>query len=237
MKSMNVAILFSGGKDSNYAVEFAKNKNWNIQYLLSVKPSRKDCYLFHFATVEHTPEQAELLGLRHFLIGCDVADPKKEADIVKSFVKSRQEEHPVEAVILGGTGLQMTQIKSVQQALRVIGVEVFAAHAGMDHEEVFKEMLNKGYEIVLTQVASEGLNKWLGKKITKENFFQLEHDSKKYGFHIGFEGGYGDTFVVNSPLFAKKIVVNEAEKIMDDAYCGHINFKRIEIADKALVKK
>jgi len=234
---MNVAILYSGGKDSNYAVEFAKSKGWNIQYLLSVKPTRKDCYLFHFATVENTPKQAELLGLKHFLIGCDVADAEKEADIVKTFVKNHQEELPIDAVILGGTGLQMTQIKSVQRSLRVVGVEVFAAHAGLDHEEVFKEMIAKGYEIMLTQVASDGLSKWLGKKITKENFAELEKDSKKFGFHLGFEGGYGDTFVCNSPLFSKKIVVNSAETIFDDKYSGHIVFSNISIADKAVVKK
>ncbi len=237
MKSMNIAVLFSGGKDSNYAVEFAKSKGWNIQYLLSVKPSRKDCYLFHFATVEHTPIQAKLLELEHFLIGCDVADPEKEAELVKEFVKDNQEEFPVDAVILGGTGLQMTQIKSVQKALRVIGVEVFAAHAGMDHEQVFKEMISKGYEIMLTQVASDGLSKWLGKKITKENFAQLEDDSKKFGFHIGFEGGYGDTFVLNSPLFAKKISVNNIETVFDDKYSGHVLFNTVNVVDKAVAKK
>lgn len=232
---MNVAILYSGGKDSNYAVDYAKSKGWNIQYLLSVKPSRKDCYLFHYATVEHTPQQAELLGLQHFLLGCDVADPEKEADIVKSFVRSHQEDFPVEAVILGGTGLQMTQLKAVQQALRPLNVEVFAAHAGLDHEAVFKEMIDKGYEIMLTQVASEGLAGWLGKKITKDNFAQLEADSKKFGFHIGFEGGYGDTFVCNSPLFSKKLVVKDAHNVMDDSYCGHVEFKELAVADKAVV--
>ena len=64
---MKVAVLYSGGKDSNYAVEYALKKGWEIKYLLSVKPSRTDCYLFHFATVEHTELQAEALGIRHIM--------------------------------------------------------------------------------------------------------------------------------------------------------------------------
>jgi diphthine-ammonia ligase len=234
---MNVAILFSGGKDSTYAVEYAKEKNWNIQYLLSVKPTRKDCYLFHYATVEHTHLQADSLGLRHFLINCDVADPEQEANIIKKYVWDKQNEFPIDAILLGGTGLQMTQLKSLQQALRVLNVEVFAAHAGLDHEELFKDMINKGYEIMVTQVASDGLAHWLGEKITKENYPALEKDSQKYGFHVGFEGGYADTFVCNAPSFKKRIIVEQFEKKMDDQYSGHVLFKTIGIQKKTLVHK
>ena len=66
---MDVAILFSGGKDSTLAIEYAKKEGYNIKYLLSVKPSRRDCYLFHYATVEHTPALADAMGLKHILIG------------------------------------------------------------------------------------------------------------------------------------------------------------------------
>jgi diphthamide synthase (EF-2-diphthine--ammonia ligase) len=53
---MDVAILYSGGKDSTFAIQHAAEKGWNIKYLISVKPTRKDCYLFHYATVELTKD-------------------------------------------------------------------------------------------------------------------------------------------------------------------------------------
>ena len=158
---MKVAILYSGGKDSNYAVDLAKEKGWEIKYLLSVKPNRADCFLFHFATVESTPEQANILGLRHMLVGCNVADPVKEADIIKEVV----EKNPVDAVILGGTGLQETQIRSIQNALRPLGVEAFASHNGLDQDKIMNDMVRKGYEFMITQVASDGMLNWLGKTI------------------------------------------------------------------------
>lgn len=220
---MKVAILYSGGKDSTYAIDYAKSRGWDVRYLLSVKPSRKDCFLFHFATVEHTPKLAEMLGIRHILLGCDLADPAKEADIVKTEVLKQQDSDPVEAVILGGTGLQETQLKSIQKALLPHKIEVFAAHAEYDHEDVFREMINKGYEILVTQVASDGLLKWLGEKITNDNFDKLVKDSKKYGFHIGFEGGYADTLVLSGPIFGnERLEIESTEKIVDDSYCGHI---------------
>src|SRR3989344_4067022 len=87
---MDVAIMYSGGKDSNYAVKLAQDRGWNIRYLLSVKPTQTDCFLLHYATVEHTPLQAKAMGLKHHLIGCNVADAKEEAEIVRLFVVANE---------------------------------------------------------------------------------------------------------------------------------------------------
>ncbi len=229
---MNVAVLYSGGKDSTYALDFAKEKGWNVKYLLSVKPTRKDCFLFHFATVEHTPKIAEMLGLKHILVPCHVADPALEADIVRKEVERMQKNDPVEAVILGGTGLQETQLRSVQNALRPLGIEVFAAHAGLEHADVMEEMTAKGFEFVITQVASDGLMQWLGKKITKENLPSLLKDSVKFGFHSGGEGGYYDSLVVDCHLFTKKLEIISAQKVVDDKYCGHMELDVRVVAKK-----
>ena len=219
---MDVAILYSGGKDSAFAIQHAVDKGWNIKYLISVKPNRKDCFLFHFATVEHTKEFAKMLNIPHFYVPCKVADPIKEADIVKKVVEKNQDKLKVDAVVLGGTGLQETQLKSTQNVLRPFKIDVFASHAGEEHDLVMEQMLNRGFEIMITQIASDGLKEWLGKRITKDNFSQLKKDSIKYGFHIGFEGGYADTLVTNCPLFEKQMVVDEMSLIFEDNYCGHV---------------
>ena len=230
---MDVAILYSGGKDSTFAIQHAKDKGWNIKYLISVKPTRKDCFLFHYATVEQTKDIAKMLEIPHFYLKCRVADPVKEANIVKEAVESNQRKLKVDAVVLGGTGLQETQLKSIQNALRPLNVEAFASHAGEEHDLIVEEMLDKGYEIMITQIASDGLNDWLGKKITRENFPQLKKDSIKYGFHIGFEGGYADTLVTDCPLFAKQLVVEDMSIIYEDKYCGHVVINKYGMQDKS----
>jgi len=77
------------------------------------------------------------------------------------------------------------------------------------------------------------LKDWLGKKITKENFSQLKKDSVKYGFHIGFEGGYADTLVLDCPLFAKRLVVEDMSVIFEDNYCGHVVINKYRVEEKA----
>jgi diphthine-ammonia ligase len=229
---MKVAIMYSGGKDSTFAIEYALEKGWDIRYLISIKPNRTDCYLFHYATVEHTKELAEILKIPHVLEKCSVADPKKEAQIVRKIVEKQQKTEPVNAVVLGGTGLQETQLKSIQDALRPLGIEVFASHAGEEHDLIIEKMLDKGYEIMITQVASDGLMPWLGRKLTRENFKELKKDSLNYKFHIGFEGGYADTLVLDGPIFNKKLGINSFKRIVEDDYCGYVKINRLNILDK-----
>jgi len=236
---MDVAILYSGGKDSTYAIEHAMLKGWSIKYLISIKPTRKDCFLFHFATVEQTKDLAKILQIPHFYAKCRVSNPVKEADIVKEIVEKNQKKFRIDAVVLGGTGLQETQLKSIQNALMPLNVDAFASHSGEDHDLVMEDMLKRGYEILITQIASDGLKEWLGKKITKDNFNQLKKDSVRYGFHIGFEGGYADTLVTDCQLFSKKLVIEDMSTIFEDDYCGHVvlNKYRMEDKTKVLVRK
>ncbi|MDP6139195.1 MAG: diphthine--ammonia ligase [Candidatus Woesearchaeota archaeon] len=229
---MKVAIMYSGGKDSTSAIDYALEKGWDIKYLISIKPTRTDCYLFHYATVEHTTELAKILKIHHILKKCTVADPEKEAQIVRKIVEKKQKTTPVNAVVLGGTGLQETQLKSIQNALRPLSIEVFASHAGEEHDLIIEKMLNKGYEIMITQVASDGLMPWLGRTLTKENFNELKRDSANYKFHIGFEGGYADTLVLDGPIFDKKLKIDSFKRIVEDNYCGHIKINKLSILNK-----
>lgn len=230
---MDVAILYSGGKDSTFAIEHALEKRWNIKYLISVKPNRADCYLFHFATVELTKHMAEFLGIKHIYATCTDADPIKEADIIKKIV----EQNPVDSVILGGIGLQETQINSIREALFPLGIDVFASHTGHDHLSLMKEMINKGYDIRISEVAADGLGKnWLGQKLSNENLDEFAKASKKYGFHIGGEGGPYNTFVCDGPIFSKRLDVISFDKVMDGEFNGHINVTDFKIIDKFITK-
>ena len=95
-------------------------------------------------------------------------------------------------------------------------------------------MVKRGFEILVTQVASDGLMNWLGRKITADNFEQLAADSRKYGFHIGFEGGYADTLVVDAPIFPQRLEIVGMTKVVDDAYCGHVVLETV-LKEKQIV--
>lgn len=228
---MEVAVLYSGGKDSTYAIKKCVDEGWKIKYLISVKPTRTDCYLFHFATVEHTKEFADAMGIPQFYLTCDVADPIKEAEIIRNLVKNNL----VDAVVLGGTGLQETQIKSLRDALFPMGVEVFASHTGEDHGELLLSMIKEGFKIMITQIASDGLDKnWVGKILDEVSFVEFKKLSEQYGFHIGGEGGYYDTLIIDCPFFKKRFEVVNADKVMESKNTGFLKINKYKFVPKQI---
>jgi diphthamide synthase (EF-2-diphthine--ammonia ligase) len=58
---MKVASLFSGGKDSVYALWCTQMQGWDIEALVTVFSESKDSWMFHFPAVRWTRLQAEAI--------------------------------------------------------------------------------------------------------------------------------------------------------------------------------
>ena len=63
-------------------------------------------------------------------------------------------------------------------------------------------------------------------------FTEFKKDSIKYGFHVGGEGGYYDTLVLNAPIFKKGLQIQKFRKVFDDQYCGHVIVSKATLASK-----
>ena len=66
---------------------------------------------------------------------------------------------------------------------------------------------------------------FLGRKIDE----RLIEDLKKLKIHLGAEGGEYETFILNCPLFSKKIEIIESEKIMENYCTGRLEIKKIKL--------
>ncbi|MEM2146663.1 MAG: hypothetical protein QW279_14975, partial [Candidatus Jordarchaeaceae archaeon] len=62
---MKVAVLFSGGKDSSYAVQWCIDQSYKIVALVSIFPERSDSYMYHTPNIELTCIQAKATGFPH----------------------------------------------------------------------------------------------------------------------------------------------------------------------------
>jgi len=59
----------------------------------------------------------------------------------------------------------------------------------------------------------------------------LKKLEEKFHINIGGEGGEYETFVLDCPLFRKRIVIDEAEKIWGKVR-GELLIKKVRLADK-----
>lgn len=230
---MKVAVLYSGGKDSNMALNYCLSKGWSVSALISVKPRNTEAYLWHYANVEWTKLQAEALGLPLIYIESKEIGPREEAKSLEKVFENLRN-LGVEALILGGVGLQKTQIKNIEEVARNFGIRVMVPYENYDSEKLLREEIKSGIEAIITNVAVDGLDEsWLGKKIDENSLEEIIRLSKKFGFDPLFEGGHADTFVLDSPFFKKRIEILRSEKIWDKkTNSGYLQIKEAVLINK-----
>jgi len=227
---MKVAVLFSGGKDSAMAVHYAMQQGWNIEALIAVKPKNTEAYLWHFSTVEWTILQAQAMQLPLILLKADEIGPENESKVLEK-VFSRLK---INAILLGGVGLQTTQIEQVKKTAEKFKIKVVIPYGKMTSEQLLREEIQAGLDIRITNVATEGLGpEWLGRRIDGKTALQLKVLSEKYGFDLLFEGGSGDTYVCDAPMFKQKIEFLDTKKVWDSKTSSGY----LEVLDAQLVSK
>ncbi|MBI4177523.1 MAG: diphthine--ammonia ligase [Candidatus Aenigmarchaeota archaeon] len=227
---MKVAILYSGGKDSNFALLTALRNGWDVKALISVKPKNEEAYLYHYATAELTRLQAESIGVRHFLLECNEIGPEKEAAVLDKILSKLG----VDAIVLGGVGLQQTQINSVGKVAAKYGIKTITPNANMTSEELLRAEIGSGMDIRIVNVAADGLGQeWLGKRLDANSFNEFKRLSDKYGFELLGEGGMYDSFVADAPFFRKRVELKDVKKTWDSkTNSGYVEVGKAELVDK-----
>jgi diphthine-ammonia ligase len=115
-----------------------------------------------------------------------------------------------------------------------LDLKVYAPYWQKPHEELIKEALDAGFEILMVGTYADGLDeKWLGRKLDYEALDELKKLNKKFGIDIGGEGGEYETFVLDGPIFKKKLVVEKARKQWDGIR-GEYIIEKIKLEKKQL---
>jgi ABC transporter with metal-binding/Fe-S-binding domain ATP-binding protein len=201
---MKLGILFSGGKDSCYASYLAKQEGHEICCLISIVSENRDSYMFHTPFIEKVFLQAKEMRIPLIIVK---TRGEKEHELVdlETAIKQAIKRYEIEGVVTGA-------IESVYQASRVqkicnkLKLECFNPLWQKNAEEHWKDLLKNKFKVILVSVAADGLDKnWVGKEIDNKNLEELIQLSKKYRFHLAFEGGEAETFVVNCPLFKNSL--------------------------------
>src|SRR5213083_2263297 len=206
---MNVAVLFSGGKDSTYATWVVQHQGWDVTALLTVRPSAKDSLMFHYHNVEWTLFQTEAMGLPHQFI--DVTAKDEMAGVAQALTAMR--------AARGVSGLVTGAVASDYQKVRfdnmcdAIGLKSYAPLWHKNPKLLVDDLKKSGFRIILTAVAAKGLDEsWLGRELTETQWSKLEGLSKIHGIHLTGEGGEYESFVLDAPHFSKRIEIEKSTK-------------------------
>jgi len=227
---LKVASLFSGGKDSTFALWYALHQGWDVVCLVSVRPENPYSWMFHYPTIQWTNLQAE--ALRIPLIEVKTKGEKEtELEDLKSGLLSVKENYKIEGLVTGGVSseYQRTRFDRICDAVEI---RSFTPLWHKNPEILLNDYINFGFDIRITGVFAYGFDEtWLGRKLDENCLKELEALRRKYKIHLSGEGGEFQTFVCNGPIFAKRIVFCEVEKCWDGS-SGFLIVKDAKLQDK-----
>ena len=196
---MKAVGLFSGGKDSLYAVHLIEKQGVTVDHLLTLIPSLP-WPSPHAENMEALKILAESMG-KHLAI----VDFKREGAFVEA-LKSLE----VDALVAGDI-LVEAHVSGLQDVCSKVGLELLEPLYRRDTSELFHEIFSLGFKALITGVNLKYLGEeWLGFIISKET-------SAAFLSKIGSvdplgENGEFHTLVLECPLYAKSFKVKSAER-------------------------
>ncbi len=227
LHNMKLAALISGGKDSWYAAYAASKLNHEIVCLITLKSERDDSYMFHIPNIEFVPKQAEAADLPLIMLPTEGVK-EEELEDLKEAINLAKQSHKIEGVCAGALASQY-QKERVEAICAEMDLKLVAPMWAMDPEQYLRALILDGFEVIIIGVAAEGLNEsFLGRKLDKT----LIEDFKKTRIHIGGEGGEYETFVLDCPLFKKRLEVWDSNVVMESENTGKLIFEEIQLLKK-----
>ena len=220
---LKIISLFSGGKDSAFALWCAQMQAWDVQALVTVIPKTSESWMFHYPAIEWTRLQSNAMGIPQVTIHSDGVK-ERELEDLKSGLAELMRTVEIDGLVSGAVSseYQRTRLDNLCEEL---GIRSFAPLWHKNQERLVEEQLNTGFEIIITSCNAMGLDaKWLGKKLDASDLRRLIQLKNRYGFNIAFEGGEAETFVLWAPMFKRRLKVVHATS----TWSGDSGFLKID---------
>jgi ABC transporter with metal-binding/Fe-S-binding domain ATP-binding protein len=219
---MKLAVLYSGGKDSNYSL-YVASKYHKISVLLNIIPKNNESYLYHYINNNLTELQSKALNIpiERFYTNNDEEETLFEA------LKYLKEKYNIDGIITGAIR-SIYQGSRFQRICKRLNLWCFNPLWLKDEKEYLYELLKNNFKFIIVGWYTYPLDTNILGKVVDENIIKkLIEYKEKYKINIAGEGGEYETFVLYQPLFKKRIIIkdyeikiekNYAEYIIKDAY-------------------
>jgi len=207
---MKLGVLFSGGKDSYLALQYA-SEDHEISCLLTLESKKEDSWMFHTPAIEWTRLQAESMKIEH-LVQYTSGLKEEELSDLRTIIELAKSEYSIEGIVTGALA-SVYQSTRIQVICNDLDLWCFNPLWQMPQNVLLQELLSNNIEAIITGVAAEPFDaSWLGRSINSACIEDLMKLEKSHKINPAGEGGEIESFVVEAPLFTKKIRITASEK-------------------------
>jgi len=204
---MKVASLFSGGKDSIYAIYIAQQWGWDVTHLITLQPVKKNSWMFHSINIHLTEKIAQAIDIP--LIKKQTPGEKEEELLdLKDILKNLK----IDGVISGAIASEYQRTR-IEKICHELNIKSFTPIWHKKQELILRNQINAGFKIIVVGVYAHGFDEtWLGKPLNKAALAELIKLKEKYSINIAGEGGEYETLVLDCPIYKKKLILDKILK-------------------------
>ena len=154
---MKVAALFSGGKDSVFAIYIAKQWGWDISHLVTIHPKKQDSWMFHSVNIHLTEKLAEAIDIP-LIKKQTKGEKEEELKDLKEILKNLN----IDGVISGAIASEYQRTR-IEKICHELDIKSFAPIWHKNQELILREQVNAGFKIIIVGVFAYGFDEtWLG---------------------------------------------------------------------------
>jgi len=219
--------LYTGGKDSHYALLKSLNEGYDVEELLIILPERIDSWLFHAVNTVWGKLHGELIGISYELLRVSGVKDLEVLELKSWLSKLRQEGFKY---VISGVVMSNYQKVVIDRVCSELGMIHVTPVWGVNPYELLKSELSV-LNAIIVAIQAYGLDeRWLGEVLDIGKLDEFVNVCREYGINPVGEGGEFETFVISSPLFrGRRVCVGSIRKvwnpyhyvgyaIIDDAY-------------------
>jgi diphthine-ammonia ligase len=224
---MKLAVLFTGGKDSCYALMKAREKN-EVACLITIVSNNEESYMYHTPNIKITDLQAEAIGLP-LIKKITKGEKEEELKELKEALQEAKDHFHIEGIVTGAVE-SVYQSTRIQRICKQLDLWCFNPLWKKDQVQLLRELLQNNFKVIISGVFAYPLGmEWLGKEMDEEMILKLiELQQGQYKISPTGEGGEFETSVLSAPFFKKDIDILEFE-LIDKVDSGVYNILRADL--------
>jgi asparagine synthase (glutamine-hydrolysing) len=223
---MRLCALLSSGKDSVLAADLVREQGHELACALTMLSENPFSYMFHTPNARLASLQAEAMGVPIILQPTKGEEEKELEDLDAGLLRAVNE-FKAQGVVSGALKSWYQRYR-IDKACMKYALGVYAPLWKMDEAKEAELLLSRGYKIVFSAVAAEGLDEgWLGKPFDRAAVERL----RSLGVSLVGEGGEFETLVLDCPMFMKRLRIARSHAVKEGVSTARL------VVDEALLEK
>lgn len=203
---MRLASLYSGGKDSTFALYLAEQMGHDIPYLVNIMPEDEASWIFHTPNLSVVPLMAESMG-RKLITAPSTGSEEGDMEGLRNALEGLD----VEGVVTGALWSDY-QWDRMNVVCGDLGLKVITPMWRKDQDLMMDQMLDAGIRAIIVGCFAEGLDEsWLGREIDRKAVEELKILREKFGISIMGEGGEYESMTICSPMHSHELHIDASE--------------------------